>query len=62
MATIHHIEDRRQERLNSKFYADYLPQLWDRYDEVMEHLQLMPTWMVLRVMTGCRRKLKDRTG
>lgn len=39
--------------------AGWCDNWWPIYDEVVENVGLMPDWMVLKLMTVCRGRLRD---
>lgn len=58
MATIHNLETRRErdhQELTKREFADRF--LWPAYDAVVDSIEYLPDWMLLRIMSECRRRL-----
>ena len=49
----------RERRSQSDQQAKLIAHQWEVYGEVVEQLHGMPSWMLLKVMTVCRLRLKD---
>lgn len=53
------VEYRIQRQLDAHWDCDTL-RLWERYDEIVEDLDGFPGWLVLKVMTACRKRLQGK--
>jgi len=52
------LDSYRDRRVQHEQNSEFLAALWARYDDVVVEISTFPDWMLLKIMSACRTKLR----